>query len=226
MKKRILWVMLILVVVCGAAGYYLANGPVPGQQGRQSPAQMLAATQLPGMTIPEVPPASQTTESPTTAAAGENRNEGKDDVSKMFQVDERGALVLNEKTRLNIESLTALNTPEELAAKLRKLSAVLPPQAYKQLAHLIDQFERYTTASKDIYPPDVAPSTIDQAVTELQGLHSLRVTYFGHDVASAFFSEEEKQGRQLLELMRKENENMTMDERAHRAQMQLKPAPK
>ncbi len=146
----------------------------------------------------------------------------KDDLSKMFQVDDRGNLVLNKDTRMNIEHLYALNTKDELDEKLQKLSTVLPSTAYRQLANLIDYFDKYLRDTKTIYPPDAAPANVEQALEQLQGMHSLRVKHFGSDVAEALFAEDEKINGQLLDLMLKDpDKNATMAEKAERAQKAL-----
>jgi hypothetical protein len=105
----------------------------------------------------------------------------------MFQVDEHGNLLLNENTRLNVEKLYALNTPEELHEKFQKLSEVLPDTAHRQVVHLADYFDKYMRDSKQIYPPDEEVETVEEAIAQIKGLHDLRVMHFGADVAKAFF---------------------------------------
>ncbi len=140
----------------------------------------------------------------------------------MFHTDERDNLVLNKDTRINIEQLYALNTPEELDEKLQKLSTDLPSAAHRQLVNLIDYFDKYLRDLKQLYPPDVEPVNVEQALEQLQAMHALRVRHFGADVAEALFAEDEKTNRQLLEFMLKDpDKNATMQEKAERAQQAL-----
>jgi hypothetical protein len=203
MKNRFFWVALLLLVAGGIAGYLLPDEPIAPHESKEPTAQTLSVTE------PSEMPTNKTHASysiPESAAAktvkSENEDTGKkDNIYKMFQFDERDNLVLNESMRLNIEKLYALNTPEELDSKLQKLSTVLPPTAHRQLVRLIDYFDKYIMASKQIYPPDVAPANLENAFDQLEGLHSLRVMHFGSDVATVFFAAEEKLNRQLLEVV-------------------------
>jgi len=50
-------------------------------------------------------------------------------------------------------------------------------------------------------------------------LHSLRESHFGPEIATAFYGNEEKLSRELIELMRLEKDkSLTMSEKADRAQ--------
>lgn len=154
----------------------------------------------------------------------DNKSKGAnpEDIHKMFHSDERDNLVLNKDTRINIEQLYALNTPEELDEKLQKLSTDLPSAAHRQLVNLIDYFDKYLRDLKQLYPPDVEPVNVEQALEQLQAMHALRVRHFGADVAEALFAEDEKTNRQLLEFMLKDpDKNATLQEKAERAQQAL-----
>lgn len=159
---------------------------------------------------------------PFTKTDNKSNGANQDDIHKMFHVDDRDNLVLNNDTRISIEQLYALNTPEELDEKLQKLSTGLPSTAHRQLVHLIDYFDKYLRDLKRIYPPDVEPANVEQALEQLQSMHALRVKHFGADVADALFAEEEKTNRQLLEFILKDTDkNATMQEKAERAQQAL-----
>lgn len=227
--SRFFWGVLVMFFATGAASYFFLWTPVSQNESKQAPVQMAGDVKPLDKEANQVPESSGMSEtSVVTAASGESKEElaeEKEDFTKMFQVDENRALVLDEKTRLNIESLIALNTPDELALKLQKLSTVLPPGAHSRLVQLIEAFERYVAAVKGSYPPDLAPSNINQAFVQLQGLHALRTTYFGTETAAAFFEKEEEMNQKLLVTMRLQNENMTMDEKAHQSQLMLNSNP-
>ena len=202
MKNRTFGLILVLLVAVGVTVCLWPDEPTAPHDSNEAPAQNISVPEPSDMPKNEIHASSGIPQlSSEKAVDNEIENFGKkDDIRKMFQSDERDNLVLNESTRLNIEKLYALNTPEELESQLQKLSTVLPSAAYRQLVHLVDYFDKYITASKQIYPPDEAPATAENALDQMAGLHSLRVTHFGFDVAAAFFAEEEKLNRQLLEV--------------------------
>jgi hypothetical protein len=218
MKKRIVWVVLGLLVVGVATGYFLFRADVTAQHEiKETLARILSGTEP-----LEMPSSGLSTSDGTPESVAEIE----DEIYTMFDVDKRGNLVLNAGTRINIEKLTALNTPEELKEKLRKFSVVLPPEAYRQLVYLIEDFKGYIAAVKGAYPPDAEIETVEEALDEMEGIHALRVKYFGAKVAEAFFAEEDKLNRQLLQLMALEaDENMTMEEKAHKAQQLIESSP-
>lgn len=220
MKKRIVWVVLVLLVVGVAAGYAVFHNTLFGKQ---------EITETPALSVTEpseMPPSELPASSNMPESAVEKNIEIEDEIYTMFDVDKRGNLVLNAATRINIEKLTALNTPEELKGKLRKFSVVLPPEAYRQLVYLIEDFKGYIAAVKGAYPPDAEIETSEEALDEMEGIHALRVKYFGSKVTEAFFAEEDKLNRQLLRLMALEaDENMTMEEKAHKAQQLIESSP-
>lgn len=218
MKKRIFLVLLVLLIAGAAAVYLFRDKPIAQSENKET------STQASGLKPSEMPankiPGSSGIPWFTVAKEdNENKDTNEEDIYKMFQVDERGNLILDKNTRMNIEHLYALNTPEELDEKLQKISTVLPSTAYRQLVNLIDYFDKYLRDTKTIYPPDIAPSNVEQALEQLQGMHSLRVKHFGSDVATALFADDEKTNRQLLDLMLMDKDkNATMAEKAERAQ--------
>lgn len=136
-----------------------------------------------------------------------------------FRVDSSGKLILDEQTRLAMEALFASTDPAELPEAQQELLQKLPPSAAAQAAALLEQYENYSKAQRQAYPPGVAPATEEAALAELDGLHALRVAHFGADVAQALYGAEETLARSLIELMRLEkNEGLTMEEKAARAQ--------
>ena len=137
---------------------------------------------------------------------------------KVFRTNARGELILDEHTRLNLEALIARTAPAELGEAKQEIARLLPPQSAPQATELIDRYNEYQSAQRQAYPPGVAPSTEDEALAELDGLHALRVAHFGPEIAKAFYGEEEALSRQLIELMRLEkDQSLTMEEKAARA---------
>lgn len=142
--------------------------------------------------------------------------EGNDAV---FRVNSAGELVLDEQTRLNIEALVASTDADNLYATTRKHTENLPAAAAQLAAELVDRFVHYQQAQRQTYPPDVAPLTLEDAVSELEGLHGLRVAHFGPEVARKFYGNEEIIAREMIEVMRLENDqSLTPKEKLERAQ--------
>jgi len=212
-----------------AAGYFLREDPT--MEHYNSVARHILETHSAGESSGGFPVACSTTECMATVEAQgveeeEDLSEKTEEIYTMFQADERGNLVLNETTRINIEKLYALNTPEELEEKYRKLSEVLPETAHRQVVNLVDYFDNYTRNIKEVYPPDVDVETIDELLVELKGLHDLRRTHFGADVARAFYADEEKISLQLVYLMAIEKDkSLSLDEKVQKAQQLLKDSP-
>lgn len=221
MKQQIIPVLLLLLIAGAAASYFFRDQPMAQFENKEASIQA-------SVLKPSAKPAGHTPElfnmSWFKVAKEENNNKDADDedIGKMFQADERGNLILDKNTRLNIEQLYALNTPEELDAKLQKLSTVLPSPAHRQLLNLIDYFDKYLRDTKINYSSEMAPANVEEALEQLQGMHALRVKHFGSDAATALFAEDEKTNRQLLELMLMDKDkNASMEEKAERAQKAL-----
>ncbi|HQG22652.1 MAG TPA: lipase secretion chaperone [Smithellaceae bacterium] len=226
MQKRIIWVALILLITAGAISYLLLDSPALVNKRDERDKRILSVSQPGELLENGIIMACGTPECTTTVVAEsaqkQEETKEKDEIYSMFHVDEHGNLLLNENTRLNVEKLYALNTPEELDEKFQKLSEVLPDTAHRQVVHLVDYFDKYMRDSKQIYPPDEEVETVEEAIAQIKGLHDLRVMHFGADVAKAFFAEEEKLTQQLLHLMSLEKDkNLSMAEKAHRAQQLL-----
>jgi lipase chaperone LimK len=77
----------------------------------------------------------------------------------------------------------------------------------------------YQQAQRQLDPPDAAPLTEDDAIRQLEGLHALREAHFGPDVARRFFGREEAIGREMIEVLRVENDqSLTTQEKLERSQ--------
>ena len=144
---------------------------------------------------------------------------GKTDAKQPFRVDSAGKLVLNEQTRLNMEALFAETNRAKLPEAQQSATATLPPAAATEATALLEQYDNYSKAQRQSYPPGIAPATEEAALAELDGLHALRVAHFGAATAEAFFGAEEDVTRSLIDLMRLEkDQSLTLQEKAERAQ--------
>ncbi|MBC7983889.1 MAG: hypothetical protein H7Y02_08550 [Candidatus Obscuribacterales bacterium] len=112
-----------------------------------------------------------------------------------------------------------LNSAAELEAKKQELAQHLPPVAAAEIMQLFDRFQNYSIAARQTYPPGIAPASEEDAIVELEGMHALRVAHFGPEVAQAFYGDEEAINRQMIELLRLENDqSLTPEEKAVKAQ--------
>jgi lipase chaperone LimK len=137
----------------------------------------------------------------------------------MFKTDSSGRLIIDEQARLTIEKLVALNDPPEVLRKVRELAQTLPPAAAQELPDLVDRYRNYTTALRQTLPPDHAPASEQEALTMLETMHALRVQHFGEKVADGLFASEEKTQRELIDLMRLQNDqSLSLQEKAEKAQ--------
>ena len=162
-------------------------------------------------TVVQLPSASRET---TGSAEKVNDEEG-----PTFRTDAAGSLIVDEHMRIGIEGLLALNEPGNLPAAIAEQTKNLSREAARKAEELVDRFHHYSEAQRESYPPGVALPTEEDALAQLDGLHSLRESHFGPEIATAFYGNEEKLSRELIELMRLEKDkSLTMSEKADRAQ--------
>ncbi len=208
--------IVCLIVAAGAAIFWWQRpevlSPTAGPRAPTPVAQVATAAvaeQTPQTNIPQSEPAAPAPESMP----------GKTDTKHPFRVDNAGNLVLDEQTRLNMEALFAQTDRADLLEAQQNATATLPPAAATEAARLLEQYDNYSKAQRQSYPPGIAPATEEAALAELEGLHALRVAHFGPEVARAFFGAEEKITRSLIDLMRLEkDQSLTLPEKAERAQ--------
>jgi hypothetical protein len=137
----------------------------------------------------------------------------------LFRLDATGQLVLDERTRLGVESLVALTAPEQMPGALETHLAGLPPKAAAAAREFVGRYEGYVDAQKRSYPPGQAPLVPEEGLAELAGLQALRVSYFGREAAQRMFGEEDAFAQRLLELMREDPvPDAPMEDKAVRAQ--------
>lgn len=137
-----------------------------------------------------------------------------------FRTDNSGQLVIDEQMRLDLEALVAQTEAQELNEALREQTADLPPAAARRAEELATKFVQYQQAQRQAFPPDNAPPTPEDAIQELEGLHALREAHFGPDIARALYGREESIAREMIEVMRLENdESLTPLEKTERARV-------
>ncbi len=212
------WLLLAvaLSVLIAAFAVFERDAPLP-------PATSAAKVDIPMPTVfapaSEVGrPDDQPQPGPTvTMVTGDNDVAANDGA---FRVDATGALVLDEQTRLNIEALVASTERNNLYAETREQTENLPPAAARLAEELVDKFIHYQQAQRQIHPPGIAPPTEDDAVRQLEELHALRETHFGPEVAQRFYGKEEVIAREMIEVLRLENDqSLTAQEKLERAHM-------
>ena len=148
-------------------------------------------------------------------ATVEEVNEG----DAAFRTDARGELLVDEKTRLNLEALLAQSESRGLDREVREQTEHLSASAARQAEELIQKFVLYQNAQRQAFPPGDAPLTEDDAVRELEGLHALREAHFGPELAQRLYGREEAIAREMIQVMRIENDqSLTAEEKLERAQ--------
>src|SRR5690349_20395299 len=213
MRNRVVLALGVLAVVVIAAPWLRPDlarttdtppqAPAPTSQPMRSPA---AAVQDNGQTIVNASPAQSATSSAT-------------DSSGTFRTDDTGKLIIDEQTRFNMEALLERTDTADVPEVIENITQNLPPAAAAEASALLDRYQNYSKAQRQSYPPGAAPATEEAALTELDGLHALRVAHFGSDTAHALYGAEEALTRSLIELMRLEkDQSLTLEEKAARAQ--------
>jgi PAS domain-containing protein len=213
-RKALLIASLAALAVGGGLLFFRLEAPNPAPT--ESGAVASARAPQPGTQPPQ----------PAPVEAGAAQNDGAseydpelDDGQVAFRADANGRIVMNEKTRLDLERLHALYTPPERERKMTEIAATLPPEAARQLYELMEQYQNYLAAMYQVYPPDREMTSVEQGVSQIDGMHGLRVQYFGEQAAAAMFGSEEKLQRELYRLMENEkDQSLTLEEKAERAQ--------
>jgi hypothetical protein len=221
LKSRIwligLTVGLAVTVLCAIVFFYRADVSQPVVVQRDH-AVRVVTDQTPSTVAPGSP-SGDIVSAETSSAAAAAAESGSDEAGPTFRVDDAGKLILDEKTRLNIEALIAYTDPAKLYDATREQTKNLPPAAAQRAEEMVDRFNHYSQAQRQSYPPGIAPLTEEDALNQLDGLHALREAHFGPEVAEAFYADEEKLSRELIELMRLEkDQSLTLSEKAERAQ--------
>jgi hypothetical protein len=213
-RNALLTASLAALAVCGGFLYFRTEAPNP------APTEIPAVASAPASQPGTQPPQSASVE--PGAAPGDDASAydpEQDDGQVAFRADANGRIVVNEKTRLDLERLNALYTPPEREKKMTEIAATLPPEAARQLYQLMEQYQNYQAAMYQVYPPDREMTTVEQGVSQIDGMHGLRVQYFGEQATAAMFGAEEKLQRELYQQMENEKDpSLTLEEKAERAQ--------
>ena len=213
MKPRVVTtVVCALALVVGATLYFLFQESNPPGGGPTATAPTAAAP-LTAVERGKIPPA------PVPAEESNGTSPRLEYTSDKFYVDASGQLVLNEQARLHIEALIALTEPKKLYATTQEEAQKLPAAAAARASELVERYATYIQAQIQAFPPGIAPLNEEDMLAQMDGLHALRVAHFGEEVAEAFYGDEEKSNRELIEFMRLEkDQSLTMEEKADRAQ--------
>lgn len=140
-----------------------------------------------------------------------------------FRANDKGHLAMDQQTRTDVERIHALFPRDEALSKLESQSSGLPAAAQRDLKDLYQKYSQYSQAVTQAFPPGQDNGTLDDATRQLNGLHDLRVQYFGADDAQALFGDEEKTAKELLELMRKQTDpKQSLQDKADQAQAEWK----
>lgn len=118
---------------------------------------------------------------------------------RLFAVDDEGRLVVDERTRLALAAQLALNPPDQVAALADAEARRLPPAAAADARDLVQRYCAYEEALAKRLPGPLSPQGADDHLAELSALSSLRIAYFGADLARRMFGAEEALSRRLLE---------------------------
>ncbi|PTT87353.1 hypothetical protein DBR42_11810 [Pelomonas sp. HMWF004] len=140
----------------------------------------------------------------------------------IFASDAAGRLLVDERTRLAVESLVALNPADALPRLMEAEVQGLPPGAAAAAQELVQRFEGYQAAQRTAFPPGQAPLVPQEGLAELDAVVALRSSYFGADAARRMFGADEAVTRRLLQLMAEErNTALSMEQKATLAQQRF-----
>lgn len=135
-----------------------------------------------------------------------------------LKADRGGNLVVDDSVQDNLERIVALHDREAAQHKLEELASSLPPAARRQAADLYFRYQQYTTALTQ-EPARDEPSTTQEARQQLDALHALRERQLGADTARALFADDEEVARQMIELMRQQDDPaLSLEQKAELAQ--------
>jgi len=216
MNSRTVLILGAAVAALIAAIFFINNEPSAPTSAPALPAKSENSTTNVGPSTSSATVSSDGDASPDSSSFSEATEDRPD--GQTFHVDVAGNLMLDEQTRLNIEALVAQTESREWDEALREQTEQLPPGAAKLAEELIAKFASYQQAQRQDYPPDDAPVTLEDAERQLEGLHALREAHFGPEVARKFYGNEEIIAREMIEVMRVENDHgLTSEEKTERA---------
>jgi len=109
-------------------------------------------------------------------------------------LDASGHLVKSVRLRDAIERLLSTN-PGDLEQSKQDLVASLPPAAAQEMLEMVERFINYRAALRQALPDSPQAMSEQDALTMLETVHVLRVTYFGPELTSLLFGAEEALAR-------------------------------
>jgi hypothetical protein len=137
-----------------------------------------------------------------------------------------GDLVIDPQTRTDVELVVALYKHDEALRKLGDACKDQSPKAQRAMTDLYQQYVQYSQSITQTFPVEeqkAIPLDKLQAVLG-QGLHDLRVQYFGADKACAMFCEEEELTKRMLSMAvayKQKHPNASTEEAVGHAQEQI-----
>lgn len=209
--------LLLLAVLAAAAVLWpqLEQRPAP-PAATLPPAVAPPATSASGGTPPDVRGAVVQSAPPLPASAVGQRS-----ARGIFHSDADGRLVVDQRMRLAVEALVGQNPAHALPGLIDAEVKDLPPAAAQAARELTLRFDEYQAAQRAAFTPGKAPLVPQEGLAELDALTALRTSYFGADAARRMFGAEEAVSRRLLQLMAEDKDtNLSMEQKAMRAQLQ------
>lgn len=183
---------------------------LPGYAGQASPSGTAAPP-----AAPQAPPLPATAALPPGAGASGARS-----ATGIFESDDQGRLVVDERMRLAVERLVGMHPADALPALVESEVRGLPPAAAQAARELALRFDEYQAAQRAAFTPGQAPLVPQEGLAELDALVALRTSYFGADAARRMFGADEAVARRLLQLMAEDQAtNLSMEQKAQRAQL-------
>lgn len=176
----------------------------------------LATAQAPvGAPAGAAPPQAAAAQPPTAAPAPVRRS-----ATGVFESDASGRLVVDERMRLAVEAMVALNPAEALPALVEAEVQGLPQATAAAARELVLRYDGYQKAQRAAFPPGVAPLVPEDAMAQLDALVALRGSWFGAEAARRMFGADEAVTRRLLQLMAEDRSTaLSMEQKAMRAQL-------
>lgn len=219
MGGPIFWAVAVALVLVAGVGYLLRDQNEPAASPVALPPGSAAADRTAVAGLAGAAVVAEPRGADLAAVAGLVSVGSESGDNQTFEVDASGKLVRNEQARLHVEALVALTPPGQLREVALAQVQDLPAAAAVEALDLIERYSGYQAAQKLAFAPGNAPLVPEEALAELDGLHALRVSYFGREGAQSLFGKEEAVARQLLEWMREDNApGLSMEQRAVRAQ--------
>jgi len=109
-----------------------------------------------------------------------------------------GDLMFDSGTRTVVEKLANVAELSDLNEVREEIHRVLPPSAAATVSDLIERYFSYQIALADRTLPTERAASSSELAFALDQLHSIRVEYFGPELAQLWFAEEEKIGRAFI----------------------------